>query len=85
MGDDAAAASFPLWPAREYAQLLATGDWADNEPSELELEALLDDLLPRMREQGTSVAVFPRHDGRGVVVTPDELEAAPRRELEKYE
>ena len=48
-------------------------------------KTLLDDLLPAMRERGTRVAVFPRPDGRGVVVTPEELEAALRRELEKYE
>jgi hypothetical protein len=84
LGDDAGADAFPLWPAREYAALLQTEDWANHEPSEIPLDDLLGELLPGLRAKGTSVAVFPKPDGRGVVVTADELEATLRRELEKY-
>lgn len=86
MADDSGAEVLPLWPAREYAALLQTDDWADREPSEIPLDDLLGKLLPKLRGTGTRVAVFPRPDGRdGVLVTPDVLEAGLRRELENYE
>jgi len=84
-GDDSGTDAFPLWPAREYAALFQTDDWVDHEPSEIQLRDLLGELLPKLRGKGTRVAVFPRPDGRGVVVTADELEASLRRELENYE
>lgn len=50
---------FALWPAPEYAALKATGDWAHYAPREIDLDDLLDRLLPELRVDGTGVAVFP--------------------------
>jgi Protein of unknown function (DUF2750) len=84
MGDDAGSSAFPLWPAQEYAALLRTDDWAAMEPSRIELDRLLEELLPTLLRSATRLAVFPTPGGRGVVVTADALEAALRRELERY-
>jgi hypothetical protein len=37
-----------------------------------------------LREQSASVAVFQTPEGRGVIVTPDELQAMLASELERY-
>lgn len=85
MGDESGASVFPLWPAREYAELMRAGDWAESEPSEIELEALLADLLPKLRQAGVAPGIFPTPSGRGVVVMAAVLEQALRLELERYE
>src|SRR4051812_6675474 len=50
---------FPLWPAREYADVHRTGDWAEYEAREIPLADLLDDLLPKLAQGGVVPGVFP--------------------------
>src|SRR5687768_9383241 len=59
LGDNAGREYFPLWPAREYAEAYRGTDWADHEASEIELDDLLDELLPKLRAANKGVAVFP--------------------------
>jgi hypothetical protein len=84
VADDLGAISFPLWPAREYAELCVASGWAGFEATPLALVAVLHELLPHLREQNRTVAVFPSPSSRGVVLTPDALEAALREEMVKY-
>ena len=75
---------FPLWPAREYADLCRTGNWADYEAKEMPLAILLDEFLPKLAQQDARVGIFPTAAGKGVTMFPRELQDALRRELEKY-
>src|SRR3954464_14221334 len=50
---------FPLWQAREYAELCSKDLWAGFEPREIDLDDLFDDLIPSFKETGTLVGVFP--------------------------
>jgi hypothetical protein len=75
----------PFWPAQEYAQLCRVGDWAPYEPRKISLAEFLDDLLPKLTERGTSPGVFPTAAGRGVILPADQLTAAIREELKRYE
>jgi hypothetical protein len=84
MADDNGTQVFPLWPAREYADLYRTGEWAAYEAREISLDDLLDDLLPRFAVQGVLPGVFPTPAGKGVTPTPEELAGALRTELENY-
>lgn len=84
MADDSGVALFPLWPAREYAELHRTGEWADFEASEIPLEDLLGQLLPSFEEKGMRPGVFPTPGGKSVAPEAAELAASLRRELEKY-
>lgn len=70
---------FPLWPAREYAELSRIGDWVEYEPKAISLVELLDDLLPGFVERGILPGVFPTPSGKGVTPTADELAAAIRK------
>jgi hypothetical protein len=74
----------PLWPAAEYADLCRTGDWKDCEVRKIELVYLMDDLLPRIGEQGFLPGVFPTPEGKATTPTVVELLSALNEELKKY-
>ena len=84
MADHEGNAVFPIWPAREYASLCATGDWDGYVPNEIALEHLLDELLPELEAKQTRPGVFPTPNGRGVTASVGELVGALRLELERY-
>ncbi len=83
-GTDAGQTALPLWPASEYAQLCATGEWSSYSPRAIRLDHLIDAVLPMLRKQGALVAVFQAPSGRGVTITPDELLMMIDAELERY-
>ena len=78
-------AVFPLWPAREYAERCCIEDWRQYEPKEIPLQALLDELLPKLKARNVRPGVFPTASGKGVTPTVDELREALIEELERYE
>ena len=55
--DDDGNPTFQLWPAREYAALCAVEDWSAYEPTEIRLDHLLDDLLPKVRPADAALPV----------------------------
>lgn len=83
--DDVGTRVFPLWPAKEYAELCREPDWTNYVPTAIALDALLSELLPKLRAQDVLTGVFPTPTGRGVTPDPDTLEAALREELKRYE
>ena len=76
---------FPLWPAREDAEALRFGEWSDYEPSEITLDDLLCDLIPKLEKRGVYPGVFPTPSGKGVVVTCTELSGALLEEMKRYQ
>ncbi|MGK4000053.1 DUF2750 domain-containing protein [Sorangium sp. So ce1024] len=85
MANDEGVSVFPLWPAREYADLCRTDVWADHEVKEISLESLLGELLPKLKERGVLAGVFPIPAGKGVTLSAEELAVSLRKELENYE
>lgn len=85
MEDDAGRRSFPLWPAREYAEACATGQWSTYEPREIALAEILEELLPKLEDSGVLPAVFPTPSGKGVTPSPNELRNLLQEELKQYE
>jgi hypothetical protein len=75
---------FPLWPAPEFAELVAIGEWSKYKPREIGIEDLLDRLLPSLRETGTLVGVFPTPSDKGVLPEIDVFENDLRNELSKF-
>ena len=84
MGTNDGTEVFPLWPAREYAELLCVADWQNYEARAIALDELLDDLIPSLKRRGVLPAVFPTPEGKGVTLPAEELEAWIRKELENY-
>ena len=68
MARDDGAKIFPLWPAREYAEQLRTGEWSTYESAEIPLQDLLKELLPQFEVRDVYPGVFPTPGGKGVVV-----------------
>lgn len=85
MENDDGTKVFPLWPAKEYAELHRTGNWAGYEARQIDVDDLLEQLLPRLTETGTLPGVFPTPSGKGVTPSPAELSKTLRDEIAKYE
>lgn len=65
MAKDDGTLVFPLWPAREYAELSRLGEWSDYEIEQISLADLINELLPKMAERQVVPAVFPTPNGKG--------------------
>ncbi|WP_175754537.1 DUF2750 domain-containing protein [Burkholderia ambifaria] len=49
---------FPLWPARQLAELCAIGDWKNCLTKEIDLDYLMDDLLPNLIDDEINLGIF---------------------------
>jgi hypothetical protein len=76
--------ALPLWPAKEYARLCATGEWDRYSPKEIEITHLINVLLPNLAEQGDEVSVFSTPLDRSVFVNPLVLIEDLQTEMERY-
>ena len=73
---------FPLWSAREFAELSKTGDWQECEILELDFNEL-EKLFDYIGEYNFLINVFPT-DTTGFVVTLEEFSRDLGTELEQY-
>ena len=76
---------FPLWPEKEYAELCASGKWANYMPEAIDLDEVLDSMIPMLRERGIAPGVFFTLEGGSINASLDELENDLRKELSYYE
>jgi hypothetical protein len=76
---------FPIWPAPDYAILCAVDNWANYEPKSIDIDDLLDGLLPSLHERKTELSVFPTPLGRGVTPKLEAFESDLKIELSKFE
>src|SRR5690606_29620614 len=64
MGDSSGGQSFPIWPAKEYAEACAEAlGWPGAEADEIALMSLRDELIPKLLAKGMGLAIFPGRDG----------------------
>jgi hypothetical protein len=85
LADDAGALLFPVWPHAEYVERCRELGDTDDEPSSIDLEYLLDVLLPGMASEGTMIAAFPTPSGKGVPVTAERFREDLVRECSQYD
>ena len=83
--DDSGKPTFPLWPAKEYAEFSAEGLWAEYEPAEIPLDELVDELLPKLKEDGVGPSVFRTPEGQSVMPSIEQIVADLRNEMTRYE
>lgn len=76
--------AFPLWPAREYAQLCAEREWSGYEPKRIPLEELVNILLPKLEKDGVLPGIFYTPADKGITPSIDELQAAIKAEAARY-
>lgn len=75
---------FPLWPAKEYAQVCAINEWMGYEPRALSLKDLVEVLLPKLKSDHVLPGVFFTPTSKGVTPSVDELRLAIEAELQNY-
>lgn len=83
--DDDGNSVFPLWPAKEYAKACASADWSSFEPSVIELEDLLSELLPKLSSDNLLCGVFYTPSDKGVLLDPVCIMNSLREEMEQYQ
>ena len=76
---------FPLWPEKEYAELCISGVWSNYKPKPIELNEVLDNVIPMLREKCILPGVFFTMGNGSVNCSLDEFESDLREELSKYE
>ena len=85
MGTDDGRITFPLWPAEEFAAELAKEEWLHFVPRKIDVNDILQEIIPRLRKDGELVAVFPTPGQKGVLPELDQLEHDLREELSRVE
>lgn len=75
---------FPIWPAKEYAELCAEKEWEGYEPESFSLEEFVNELLPNLKNDGILPGVFYTPQDKGVTPTVDQLIEDINQELENY-
>jgi hypothetical protein len=83
--DDQGHEVIPVWPHERFALACTAGNWAECEPSPIDIAAWLERWIPGALRDRRLVAVFPTPSDRGVVVSPDRLKEDLERELSLYE
>jgi hypothetical protein len=84
-GADEGEKVFPLWPAKEYAALCATGQWSTYSPKAIPLDDVLEALLPRLDSDRVLVGVFYTPADTGITVAARQLLEELRAEAARYE
>ena len=84
MSDEHRQQTFPLWPAREYADACRVDEWSKYESAKITLSDLIGELLPKLADSNISVAVFPTPERKGVVISALDLLSALKQEELRY-
>jgi hypothetical protein len=84
VSDNQGHTGFPLWPAREFAEVCLAQEWAGYQPEQIALVDLINELLVRLGDDGLFVGVFQTPTDKGMLLPPDKLAASLRAECQKY-
>ena len=76
---------FPIWPAKEYAEICAIDEWAGYEPKSFSLEDFLDELLPNLKDDNMLPGIFYTPGNKGVTPEIDALVSDLKIELQNYQ
>ena len=65
--DDYGNKLLPLWPKKEFAEYCAVDDWENYTGENMDLYELIDELLPRLKEDGLKPSIFFNNDDSAVL------------------
>jgi len=84
MGDDNGTEVVPVWPHERFAHTCA--DLKKHETAmAIDLDDWLEKWLPGMSKDRRQVAVFPVPNGKGVVISPEQLKSDLLLERDQYD
>lgn len=69
----------PVWPAQEFAQNWATGEWAQCLPKAITLNDWANKWTSGLTDDEVSIAVFPNPEEEGLIVSPHDFDADLRK------
>jgi len=75
---------FPLWSAKEYAELCLVSGWENFSIKEISLETFENSIIDFLNEKNILLNVFPVNDKIGFVVDLNEFALDLHEELKKY-
>jgi hypothetical protein len=84
MQDESGVEIFPLWPAKEYAQAACVNQWSNYVPETIDLDDLVNDLLPKLAQKGMLPGIFPTTVDKATTPSIDELLRSIKEERAKY-
>ena len=84
LGDKDEYESIPVWPEKEFAEMMLVNEWKDYS---LEVVNVYDfvDWLDKLEAEGMKIAAFPMANLNAVVVSADEMKNHLNYELQQYE
>ena len=83
MVEDGDGVRFAVWPHPRYAESCRQRDWSDREPTPIDVETFVDDLIPQLIEDDVGIAAFPLPDRRFTPVSPRRLRSDLEAELDR--
>ena len=84
VGDNDEQIIIPVFPEKEFAELLLTDDWTECTIEKLEVHQFLE-WLDQLQQDKVNIAAFPKSDFTAVVVEPEEMKNHLLYELQQYE
>ena len=84
VGDKEEQIAIPVWPEKEFAELMLTDDWKGYAVQCLDVYDFID-RLESLEQEGYRIAGFPSTNLNGVVVSADEMKNHLIYELQQYE
>ncbi|MDR4952241.1 DUF2750 domain-containing protein [Chryseobacterium sp. ES2] len=75
---------FPLWSAKEYAELCKVNGWENYDIKKLDLDDLEDEIIDFIADHGCLINIFPVFDRTGFVVDLTEFSKDLSEELKNY-
>lgn len=76
---------FPVFPAKEYAELLKNNEWANYEATMIPLDEFINDLLPKLQEEKILIGVLYSSDNLSTTSFATQVISDINIELENYQ
>ena len=75
---------FPVWPAKEYAELCAENEWVGYEAEPISLEDFMNELLPTLKDDEVLIGIFYTPLNNGLTPEIGQVLNDLELELENY-
>lgn len=75
---------FPVWPAKEYAELCAEKEWRGYEAEPFSLDDFMSELLPNLQSDRVLIGIFYTPLNNGITPEIEQVLSDLERELENY-
>lgn len=73
----------PIWPAKEFAETWLTEEWKNCKLESISVAKWQSRWTTGLEDDELSIAIFPDHQGEGLVISPYEFDADLRSKNKK--